>query len=164
MVNVSQFTLKGDNTLEIHYKISIDVERLQEIVRNDSENIKNLLLELTDDITDSATDNDSIKIEEKNIKNDLVEFYNEWIKEEEGKFNVIREFIADNNLYTNVDKASKNLRQIIYSYQNKKNHTLTAEIFTILIQEHTKNLDKDSKDVMVLLLYFLYRMCFIGDK
>lgn len=164
MVNVSQFTLKGDNTLEIHYKISIDVERLQEIVRNDSENIKNLLLELTDDITDSTTDNDSIKIEEKNIKNDLVEFYNEWIKEEEGKFNVIGEFIADNGLYTNVDKASKNLRQIIYSYQNKKNHTLTSEIFTILIQEHTKNLDNDSKDIMVLLLYFLYRMCFIGDK
>lgn len=164
MVNVSQFTLNGDNTLEIHYKISIDVERLQEIVRNDSENIKNLLCELTDDIADSTTDNDSIKIEEKNIKNDLVEFYNEWIKEEEGKFNVIREFIADNDLYNNVDKASKNLRQIIYAYQNKKNHMLTAEIFTILIQEHTKNLDNDSKDVMVLLLYFLYRMCFIGDK
>ena len=162
MVSVSQFTFFGNN--KFLYQISIDVERLQEIVRNDSENIKNLLLELTDDIRDSATDNDSIKIEEKNIKNDLVEFYNEWIKEEEGKFNVIREFIADNNLYTNVDKASKNLRQIIYSYQDKKNHTLTAEIFTILIQEHTKNLDNDSKDVMVLLLYFLYRMCFIGDK
>jgi len=164
MNNITQNNVNGKNEVNIIYKISIDVERLQEMVRNDSENIKNLLSELTDNVADSTTDNDFIKIEDKNIKNDLVGFYQNFIIEEEGKFKVIEEFIVDNNLYDKVDKASKNLKRVIYSYQNKNNHKLTSEIFTILIEEHTKDLDNDSKDIMTLLLYLLYRMCFIGDK
>lgn len=164
MDNLNQNNIFGKNEVNIIYKINIDVERLQEIVRNDSENIKKLLSELTDEVTESMTDNSSIKIEDKNIKNDLVDFYNEWIKREESKFKVIEEFIADNNLYEKVDKASINLKQVIYSYQNKNNHKLTSEIFTALIQEHTKGLNSEDKDIITLLLYFLYRECFIGDK
>jgi len=164
MNNITQNNTNGKNEVNIIYKISIDVERLQEIVRNDSENIKKLLSELTDEIIESTTDNSSIKIEDKNIKNDLVDFYNEWIKKEESKFKVIEEFIIENNLYEKVDKASINLKQVIYSYQNKNNHKLTSEIFTTLIQEHTKGLNSEDKDIMTLLLYFLYRECFIGDK
>jgi hypothetical protein len=164
MANINQNNIFGKNEVNIIYKISIDVERLQEIVRNDSENIKKLLSELTDEVTESTTDNSSIKIEDKNIKNDLVDFYNEWIKKEESKFQVIEEFIIENNLYEKVDKASINLKQVIYSHQNKNNHKLTSEIFTTLIQEHTKGLTSEDKDIITLLLYFLYRACFIGDK
>lgn len=164
MADINQKNTFGKNEVNIIYKISIDVERLQEIVRNDSENIKKLLSELTDDVVESTTDNSSIKIEDKNIKNDLVDFYNEWIKKEESKFKVIEEFIIENNLYDKVDKASINLKQVIYSYQNKNNHKLTSEIFTTLIQEHTKGLNSEDKDIITLLLYFLYRECFIGDK
>lgn len=164
MADINQKNTFGKNEVNIIYKISIDVERLQEIVRNDSENIKKLLSELTDDVAESTTDNSSIKIEDKNIKNNLVDFYNEWIKKEESKFKVIEEFIIENNLYEKVDKASINLKQVIYSYQNKNNHKLTSEIFTTLIQEHTKGLNSEDKDIITLLLYFLYRECFIGDK
>lgn len=164
MADINQNNILGKNEVNIIYKISIDVERLQEIVRNDSENIKKLLSELTDEVTESTTDNSSIKIEDKNIKNDLVDFYNEWIKKEESKFKVIEEFIIENNLYEKVDKASINLKQVIYSYQNKHNYKLTSEIFTTLIQEHTKGLNSEDKDIITLLLYFLYRECFIGDK
>lgn len=164
MNNITQNNVNGKNEVNIIYKISIDVERLQEIVRNDSENIKKLLSGLTDEVTESATDNSSIKLEDKNLKNDLIDFYNEWIKREESKFKIIEEFIVDNNLYEKVDKASINLKQVIYSYQNKNNHKLTSEIFTTLIQEHTKGLNSEDKDIITLLLYFLYRECFIGDK
>lgn len=164
MANINQNNIFGKNEVNILYKISIDVERLQEIVYTNSEKINELLSELTNDVTESTTDNDSIKIEDKNIKNDLVDFYNEWIKKEESKFQVIEEFIVDNNLYEKIDKASINLKQIIYSYQNKNNHKLTSEIFTTLIQVHTKGLNSEDKDIITLLLYFLYRECFIGDK
>lgn len=164
MGSTKQTNIFGKNEVNIIYRISIDVERLQEIVRNDSKNIKKLLSELTDEVIESTTDNSFIKIEDKNIKNDLVGFYQSFIMEEESKFKVIEEFIADNDLYEKVDNASKNLKRVIYSYQNKNNHKLTSEIFTMLIEEHTKGLDNDSKNIMTLLLYFLYRMCFIGDK
>jgi len=161
---ISQKNIFGDNEVKIIYQISIDVERLQEIVYKESKNIQRLLDTLTHENIENNTDNSSIKIKDKNIKNDLVEFYNEWIKREESKFRVIEEFIVDNNLYEKIDKASANLRQIIYSYQNKNNYKLSSELFTTLIQEHTKGLNSDDKDVITLLLYFLYRECFIGDK
>jgi len=161
---INQNNIFGKNELNIIYKISIDVERLQEIVYNDSQNIQRLLSTLADDNLPNTIDNSSLKIEDKNIKNDLVEFYREWIKKEESKFKVIEEFIVDNSLYEKIDKASTNLRQVIYSNQNKNNHKLTSELFTTLIQEHTKSLNSDDKDIITLLLYFLYRECFIGDK
>jgi len=161
---INQNNIFGNNELNIIYQISIDVERLQEIVYNETQNIQRLLDTLTNDTIKNGTDNSSIKIKDKNIKNDLVEFYNEWIKKEESKFRVIEEFIVDNNLYEKIDKASANLRQVIYSYQNKNNHKLSSELFTTLIQEHTKGLNSDDKDIITLLLYFLYRECFIGDK
>ncbi|RLA78116.1 MAG: hypothetical protein DRG78_15875 [Epsilonproteobacteria bacterium] len=160
----TQNNIFGKNELNIIYKISIDVERLQDIVYNDSKNIQRLLSTLTDDDLPNATDNSSLNIKDKNIKNELVDFYNEWIKKEESKFKIIEEFIVNNNLYEIIDKASTNLRQVIYTYQNKNNHQLTSELFTTLIQEHTKGLTSDDKDIMTLLLYFLYRECFIGDK
>ena len=161
---INQNNIFGKNELNIIYKISIDVERLQEIVYNDSQNIQRLLSTLADDNLPNTIDNSSLKIEDKNIKNDLVEFYREWIKKEESKFKVIEEFIVDNSLYEKIDKASTNLRQVIYSFQNKNNYKLTSELFTTLIQEHTKSLNSDDKDIITLLLYFLYRECFIGDK
>lgn len=164
MDNINQNNIFGKNETNIIYKISIDVERLQEIVYNDSQNIQRLLSTLADENLPNSADNDSIKIDDKNIKNDLVDFYNEWIKKEESKFKVLEEFIVDNNLYDKIDKASTNLKQIIYSYQNKNNHKLTSELFSTLIQEHTKGLNNDDKDIITLLLYFLYRECFIGDK
>lgn len=164
MDNIKQNTFFGTNELNIIYKISIDIERLQEIVYNDSQNIQRLLLTLTNESLLNIIDNSSIKIEDKNTKNDLVDFYNEWIKKDESKFKVIEEFIVNNNLYEKIDKASTNLKQVIYSYQNKNNHKLTSELFTTLIQEHTKGMNSDDKDIITLLLYFLYRECFIGDK
>lgn len=164
MDNINQNNIFGKNETNIIYKISIDVERLQEIVYSDSQNIQRLLSTLADENLPNSADNDSIKIDDKNIKNDLVDFYNEWIKKEESKFKVLEEFIVDNNLYDKIDKASTNLKQIIYSYQNKNNHKLTSELFSTLIQEHTKGLNNDDKDIITLLLYFLYRECFIGDK
>jgi hypothetical protein len=164
MDNIKQMNVFGTNELNVIYKISIDVERLQEIVYNDSLNIQRLLSTLTNDKIPNTIDNSSIKIEDKNIKNDLVDFYTEWIKKEESKFKIIEEFIVNNSLYEKIDKASTNLKQVIYSYQNKNNHKLTSELFTTLIQEHTKGLNSDDKDIITLLLYFLYRECFIGDK
>ena len=164
---VNQKNIFGKNEInnQIIYCISVDVERLQEIIRDDANNVQKLLSDLTDNKRETnKTDNSFTELNDKNLKNDLQDFYDEWIKKEESKFAIIEQFIRDNDLYDKIDNASVNLKQIIYSYQNKNNHKLTSELFTTLIQEHTKGLDGDDKDIIKLLLYFLYRECFIGDK
>ncbi len=163
-INIKQNNLLGKNEVNLIYKISIDVGRLQEIVQSDSQNIKKLLDTLVDDSQEGKTDNDSIEVKDKNLKNELVEFYNEFIIREESKFEVLEKFIADNELYEQIDRASANLKRVIFSYKSKNNHKLPPELFSTLIEEHTKGLKSDDKDIITLLLYFLYRECFIGEK
>ena len=159
---IKQNNVFGDNY--ITYQISIDVERLQEIVREETPKVKRLLNTLTTDRSNVITDNSAIKINEKNIQNELVEFYDCFIKKQESKIEILENFVIDNTLYDNIDSASETLKLFIYSHKDRKSHKLTPDIFNTLIQEHTKGLSGDDKDVMKLLLFFLYRECFIGDK
>lgn len=159
---INQKNLFGDNI--IYYQISIDVERLQEIVREETPKVKELLGKLTANKKNAFTDNTAIKIDEKNIQNELVEFYDSFIKKQESKITILEQFVVENVLYDSIDSASEELKIFIFSHQDRKTHKLTPDVFSILIQEHTKGLKGDDKDIMKLLLYFLYRECFIGDK
>jgi len=159
---IKQSNFFGDNI--INYQISIDVERLQEIVYEETPKVKQLLNTLTSGEKNTITDNSAIKIDKKNIQNELIEFYDSFIKKQESKIEVLEKFVINNSLYDNIDSASDTLKLFIYSHQDRKSHKLTPDIFNILIQEHTKGLKGDDKDVMKLLLFFLYRECFIGDK
>jgi hypothetical protein len=159
---IKQSNFFGDNI--INYQISIDVERLQEIVYEETPKVKQLLNTLTSGEKSTITDNSAIKIDKKNIQNELIDFYDSFIKKQESKIEVLEKFVIDNSLYDNIDSASDTLKLFIYSHQDRESHKLTPDIFNILIQEHTKGLKGDDKDVMKLLLFFLYRECFIGDK
>ncbi len=161
-MSINQANVFGDNN--IVNEISIDVGRLQKILLYEKDKIIILLNKLSDDLKDAEIDNDFIGIVDKNKKNDLSDFYAEFIKSKESKLEVIAKFIADNDLLESIDRASKNLKIFIFSHENKKNHVLSSNIFNILIQEHTKKLEEDDKDIMILFLYFLYRHCYIGAK
>lgn len=161
-MNIKQTNVLGDNN--IYTEISIDVGRLQTILLNEKDKIIALLNQLSTDLEDAEIDNDSIGIVDKNQKNDLSDFYDEFIKSKESELEVISKFIADNDLSSNIDKASESLKIFIFSHENKNNNKLNSNMFTILIQEHTKKLKEDDKDIMKLFLFFLYRYCYIGDK
>ncbi len=163
-MNINQDSVFGNNIITI-MKNPIDVGRLQKILFHEKDKIITLLNKLSDDLQNEVkSDNSSIPIQDKNQKNDLSDFYAEFIKSKESELEVIAEFIADNDLSKSIDTASESLKIFVFSHENKKNHVLSSNIFNILIQEHTKGLEEEDKGIMILFLYFLYRYCYIGAK
>ncbi len=161
-MNINQINVLGNNN--IYTEISIDVGRLQTILLDEKDKIIALLDKLSADLKYAEIDNDSIGIINKNQKNDLSDFYNKFIKSKESELEVISNFIADNELSSNIDKASENLKIFIFAHENKNNDKLNSNMFNILIQKHTEGLEEENKDIMKLFLFFLYRYCYIGDK
>ena len=61
-----------------------------------------------------------------------------------------------------IEIASENIRIAVYSMSNSEK--LTPKIFNEILQRHTKTLnDNDDKKLMRLMIFFLYRHCFIGE-
>lgn len=163
-MTINQGNIFGDNNIYIA-EINIDVGRLQTILFNEKDKIITLLNKLSDDLKNEVEiDNSSTGIKDKNHKNDLVDFYERFIKSKESELEVIAKFIGDNDLSENIDKASENLKIFIFSHQNKNNDKLNSDMFSTIIQKHTEKLTEEEKDIMKLFLFFLYRYCYIGDK
>lgn len=148
--------------------MSIDIEYLQEIVFSDPKRLTGLLNKITDSKENDMPQYDASimkDIYDKNKKNDLVEYYEQFIQYEESKFRILEEFIKENELADKVDIASDVIKRAIFSYENRKSSKLTPQIFDMIVTEFTKSVQhSENKELMKLWIYFLYRYCFIGEK
>ena len=149
----------GDQTNNIHISnISIDIERLANICDTNIEAIVSLLEQLDDNEQKIRYDDTYIGIEKKNAINSLESFYEKFIKEDETKLEVLDRFFQENNL-------TKQIKMSIFSYKNRETDTLTPEIFNQIICQHTQAINNDEhKEIMELIIFYLYRYCYIGDK
>ena len=156
----------GNRTNNIHISnISIDIERLANICDTNIEAIVSLLEQLDDNEQKIRYDDTYIGIEKKNAINGLESFYEKFIKEDETKLEVLDRFFQENNLTKQIEKATKNIRMSIFSYKNRETDTLTPEIFNQIICQHTQAINNDEhKEIMELIIFYLYRYCYIGDK
>jgi len=169
MPSVNQNNQYGDNNVYI-MRLTVDVGWIQNIIFNNPEQVTNLLekIEEYEELENDNEDYDTSPmddIEDKNKKNNLEEFYKEFIQQEESKFEVLEDFIKENDLGLKVERASKVIRRAIYSYNDRCSNKLTPQIFQELLTNFTENLNShDEKNLMELWIYFLYRYCFIGEK
>ncbi len=167
MYNINQTNQNGNNNIYLE-TISIDIGYLQEIIFSDPSRLTELLTNITENKDNDLTQSESSimeGIDSKNKKNDLVEYYTEYIQHEESKFRILEEFIEDNNLEEKVDSASRVIRRAIFSYRDRKSLKLTPSIFDMIVTMFTKNVSGlENKNLMTLWIYFLYRYCFIGEK
>jgi len=169
MHSINQSNQNGNNQVNIYIgTISIDIGYLQDIVFSDPERLTGLLNKITDSKErDMPQSSNSVMedIDDKNKKNDLVEYYEQFIQHEESKFQILEEFIKENELAEKVDIASGVIKRAIFSYENRKSSKLTPEIFDMIVTEFTKSVQElENKELMKLWIYFLYRYCFIGEK
>jgi len=158
--DINQTTKNGNNYLYIT-ELDIDVEWIRNIIYNDKEKIKNILSSF--DKPDKNLDEKEIMkdIEDKNKKNDLVAFYDKFIKKYENEMDVLFDFFINENLVDDIETASDTIRIAIYSMSNSEK--LTSKILNDILQKHTKSLNEnEDKKLMRLMIFFLYRYCFIG--
>ena len=88
---INQFNDSGDNNVYI-MELGIDVEWLRNIIYNDKEKIKNLLA-IFNKKNKNSNDTDIMKnIKDKNKKNDLGIFYEEFIQKYENEMDILFNF------------------------------------------------------------------------
>ncbi|HEG0497431.1 TPA: hypothetical protein SB541_001399 [Campylobacter jejuni] len=87
-----------------------------------------------------------------------------FIKKHESKFELIQEFIDDNDLTSMIDDASENLRMSIFSYRNYQSNILTPDIFNELITEHIIGIKGEDKELIKLNVIFCIELVIVGDK
>lgn len=163
--NPTQNNINGDNIIVIYKDgIKIDIQYLQDIILNNKDKLISVIGKLAEKKCENKIDNSFITLSEKNTKNNLEKFYDMFIKKHESKFELIQEFIDDNDLTSMIDDASENLRMSIFSYRNRQSNVLTPDIFNELITEHIIGVKGEDKELIKLMLFFLYRTCYIGDK
>lgn len=162
-MNISQQNIHGDNIIEI--KLTIDIGRLKTIVETEKDRIKSVFLQIQQVKELHIIDESSIQISQKNMKNDLIIYYDEFIKKHESKLEILKHFFDEEDYYYEIDQASEHLRELIFSYKNQQTHKLTPEIMSTLINYHSQPFENaEDKDIMKLIIYYLYRYCFIGLK
>ena len=151
----SNIVVGGNQTINnIVEKISIDIGRLSSICETNAKEIIELLNNLESDCQAIEYGDDFIKIDTKNKINELEIFYTELIKEEEAKLAILDNFFKDNNLTKHIERSA-----------NRNSNKLNPDIFNQIIQEHTSIIDDNEiKDVMQLIIFYLYRYCYIGEK
>jgi len=161
----------GDNVGRDKYVVYIspnmDVGRLREILETNGEKIKDLFQKIEEKNTalEIAIDDKTLAIEAKNKINGLAKFYEEFIKAHEGKLLALDIFFKENDYMDKIESAAYHLKMYIFSKENRETAELDPAIFDELIQEHNKAMmDIEDKDVMTLLLFYLYRFCYIGKK
>jgi len=78
---------------------------------------------------------------------------------------ILDNFFKDNNLTKHIERSAKSIRISILSFKNRNSNKLNPDIFNQIIQEHTSIIDDNEiKDVMQLIIFYLYRYCYIGEK
>ena len=164
-MRINQDNIFGNNTVEI--KVDIDIGRLKEIIENESLRIQRIFDEtvIQSNREIQNFDDNFIPIDDKNIKNDLVGYWNEFIKKHESKLKILKDFFADNDYMEKIESASDDLKEEIFAFKNKNNHLLTPEVLRFIINQHTQHFNNtDDKNIAKLIIFYLYRFCFIGEK
>lgn len=168
--NVSGDKFDGDKVLGNKYTyainhIELDIGILKDVLENNPSLIKESLEKLTNIPIEFAPDERTIPIEDKNLQNGLEEFYENFIKRIEQKLSALDRFFKENDYVDDIENASESIRIFIFTYANRKTMKLDPILFNAIIQEHTKQiLDFKQKNIMKLVIFYLYRYCYIGLK
>ena len=155
----------GDKkTYEIHH-IDLDIGVLKDILETNPKLIEETLQQLKTIPSEFAPDERTVPISIKNLQNGLVEFYNEFIKHKEQKLAALDKFFKDNDFTDEIEDAADSIKLFIFSYADRESLKLEPFIFNAIIQQHTKSIkERKNKRVMKLMIYYLYRYCYIGLK
>lgn len=168
--NVSGDKFGGDKVLGNKHvyainHIELDIGILKDILENNPSLIKESLEKLTNIPLEFTPDERTIPIEDKNLQNGLEEFYENFIKRIEQKLSALDRFFKENDYVDDIENASESIRIFIFSYANRNTMKLDPMLFNAIIQEHTKQISgAKQKDIMKLVIYYLYRYCYIGLK
>lgn len=165
MPKIEQHNVNGNNIIEM--TVNIDIGRLKEIIENESQRIQRIFnATIEHDEREVAEIDDSfVPIDDKNLKNDLVAYWDQFIKINESKLKILKDFFAENDYMEKIESASEDLKEEIFAFKNKNNHKLTSEVLRFIINQHTRVFqDSDDKNIAKLIIFYLYRFCFIGDK
>jgi hypothetical protein len=151
-------------TYEINH-IDLDIGILTNILQTNPTIIKESLSKLNTSLSISNPDERTIPIDEKNLKNGLKEFYDNFIKRNEQKLAALDDFFQEEDYVDEIEEASDSIRLFIFTYANRNSNVLEPMIFNTIIQEHIKNIEEyNEKNIMKLVIYYLYRYCYIGAK
>ncbi|WP_310440962.1 ABC-three component system protein [Sulfurimonas sp.] len=155
----------GDKNTYILNHIDLDIGILKDILENNPSVIKTSLKKLKTIPSEFSPDERTIPISDKNLLNGLTDFYENFIKREEQKLASIDKFFKDNDYIDDIEDASDSIRMFVFSFANRNSMILDPLLFNAIIQEHTKSIVESSqKSIMKLIIYYLYRYCYIGLK
>ena len=160
---------EGDNIAGDKYEINhidLDIGILRNILETNPVVIKESLLSIKGNIiNDFSPDDRTIAISEKNIINGLEEFYENFIKRVEQKLAALDKFFKDNDYIDEIEDAADAIKMMIFSYGNRNSFKLDSMLFNTIVQAHTKEIENvNLKNVMRLVIFYLYRYCYIGLK
>lgn len=163
--NIQGDKVMGDKvTYEINH-VDLDIGVLNSILQNEPNIIKDTLISLNTIPSENNPDERTIPISEKNLINGLKDFYENFIKHKEQKLASIDKFVKDNDYIDEIEDAAESIKMFIFTYANRNSLKLEPFLFNAIIQEHTKSIDDIKKrNIMKLMIYYLYRYCYIGSK
>lgn len=155
----------GDKNTYILNHIDLDIGILKDILDNNPNSIKESLHKLNTIPSEFSPDERTIPINDKNLINGLANFYENFIKREEQKLASIDKFFKENDYIDDIEDASNSIRMFIFTYADRNSMKLNPMLFNSIIQEHTKSItESKQKNIMKLIIYYLYRYCYIGLK
>lgn len=155
----------GNKSTYILNSIDLDIGILRDILENNPNVIKESLKQLKTIPSEFSPDERTIPISDKNLLNGLTEFYKNFIKREEQKLASIDKFFKENDYIDDIEDASDSIKMFIFSFANRNSMILEPLLFNAIIQEHTKSIgESNQKSIMKLIIYYLYRYCYIGLK
>ncbi len=163
--NINGDKVMGDKkTYELNH-IDLDVGGLKEVLDNEPNLVKETLEELNTASREYSPDERTIPISDKNLNNGLTEFYENFIKHREQKLLALDKFFKENDYIDEIEDAADSIRIFLSTYANRNSLKLDPMLFNMIIQEHTKSVQSaKKKNIMKLMLYYLYRYCYIGLK
>lgn len=168
--NVDGDKILGDKNVYNYVPSTIDIGNLRNICETNSRKIIEALRQVAC-IISSKNDNiihnndEYTGLDKKNEINGLKSFYEEFIEQEEQKLKVLEDFFKREEKSEDIEMAARNIKIHIFSIENRSSHILEPKIFNDIIQQHTSGLDdKDDKNIMTLIMFYLYRFCYIGEK
>ncbi len=152
------------NRYEMNH-IDLDIGILTEILQTNPLLITESLSKLNVSAAAITPDENCMPISDKNLKNGLVEFYDNFIKLSEQKLDALHLFFQEEDYIDDIEDAANSIKLFIFTYANRNSNILEPMIFNTIIQEHTKALvGSKEKNIMKLVIYYLYRYCYIGAK
>lgn len=146
-------------------QIDLDIGILTNLLQTNPVLIKESLAKLNTSANICIADESAIPISDKNLQNGLEDFYESFIKRIEQKLSILHTFFLEEDYIDDLEEASDSIKLFIYTYANRNSNILEPMIFNIIIQEHTKAIEgSKEKNIMKLVIYYLYRYCYIGAK